>query len=407
MLTMRLSLLNMRGAGRFVVAMLVDSLGSGLFVPFSLLYFHTVADLPLLTVGLVLTIASILSLPMTLVSGRIVDQVGSRRVLIISELLLATGFFSYLLVRSIPALFAAALLATAGDRIFWVAQPTVISELASANKQDHWYGLIGSVRMIGLALGGFLAGFIISFHSIIGYKVLAGADALSFLIVLALFLPYWRERKHHPIEKLPGPGPSYKAILCDRPFLGVILSNVSFILCVFMLTIALPTYTIQALQAPGWIVGIVLALNTGLMAGGQLLFVRLLEPYRRTRILMIAGLIWCGSSGLLILALWTPQFLLIPFLIAIVCVYTVAELMHAPTANALVAQAGPVALRGRYIAAYQLSWGIGIALTPALFTLLFSLGPALPWIVLAGLTLISALVIRWLERWLPAQAVRY
>src|SRR5712692_5249117 len=112
MLTARLGLPHTRGAGSFIVAMFIDALGSGLFVPFSLLYFHTVAGLSLPVVGTVLTVATILSLPMTLITGILVDRVGTRRVLIISELFLASGFLGYLVVRTVPALFAAALLAT-------------------------------------------------------------------------------------------------------------------------------------------------------------------------------------------------------------------------------------------------------------------------------------------------------
>jgi MFS family permease len=398
MFTARLGLPHNRGTRSFIAAMFIDALGSGLFVPFSLLYFHTVAGLSLPVVGIVLTVATILSMPMTLVTGILVDRIGTRHVLVISELILAVGFLGYLVVRTVPALFASALLATSGDRMFWVAQPTLIAEVADPEEQDHWYGLVGSVRMAGLSLGGFLAGLVISLGSVLDYQVLAGADALSFLVVVALLLPYLRERNRRNIERQPNSG--YGMVLRDRPFLGLIVSNIAFILCIFMLTTALPVYAIEALQAPAWAVGIVLALNTVLMAGGQVLTVRLLETQRRTRVLVIAGLIWSASCGLLALAL------IVPHLIVVVGLYTCAELMHAPTANALVAQVGPTSLRGRYVAAYQLSWGIGMALTPALFTLLFARGSALPWMVLAGLTLGAALAIQQLERKLPAQAVR-
>ena len=404
MLITRLGLPHIRGASSFIVAMFIDAIGSGLFVPFSLPYFHTVASLPFPVVGIMLTVAAILSLPMTLVTGIVVDRIGTRLVLVASELLLAAGFLGYLLVRTVPALFAAALIATAGDRMFWVAQPTMIAEIAGPGEQDRWYGLMGSVRMAGLSIGGLLAGFVISVGSVLAYQVLAGADALSFLVVFVLFLPLLREHNRCGIERSQTSG--YHLIIGDRLFLGLVISNIAFIFCIFMLTTALPVYTIEALRAPAWIVGIVLALNTVLMAGGQTLTVRLLEPHRRTSVLVAAGLIWSGSCGMLALAIIVPRLLLVPYLITVVIVYTFAELMHAPTANALAAQAGPSAFRSRYIAAYQFSWGIGIALTPALFTLLFARGLALPWVVLTGLTLVATLAIHQLERRLPAQAIR-
>jgi MFS family permease len=400
----QLGLPHIRGARSFIAAMFIDAFGSGLFVPFSLLYFHIVIGLPLLVVGFVLSVASILSLPITLVTGFLVDQIGTRRVIVISQLLLVAGFLGYMLVRSAPALFALALLATTGDRMFWVAQPTMIAEIAGSSEQDRWYGLVGAVRMAGLSFGGLLAGFVISFGSVLGYQVLAGADALSFLIVVTLLLPQFGKSTNRNIERLTFSG--YRLILKDRPFLVLVICNIAFIFCIFMLTTALPIYAIEALRVPAWIVGFGLALNTILIAGGQTLTVRLMEPFRRTSVLVVAGLVWSGSCGLLALALVIPQPLLFPYLIAVVGIYTCAELMHGPTANALAAQAGPMTLRGRYVATYQLSWGISIALTPVLFTSLFAIGPALPWLLLAGLTTVAALVVHQLSRRLPAQAIR-
>src|SRR5258707_130728 len=404
MITKLLGLPHIRGASIFITAMFVDALGSGLFVPFSLLYFHTVAVFSLQVVGIVLTAATILSIPMTLVTGILIDRFGARRIIIISELLLAAGFSGYLVVHTVPMLFATAFLATAGDRMFWVAQPTLIAEIADPGEQDRWYGLVGSIRMAGLGLGGVLAGLLISFGSVFDYQILAGADALSFLVVIALLLPYLRAR--HQRNRMQQSISGYGVVLKDRPFLGLVVSNVAFILCIFMLTSAMPVYVIEALQAPAWMVGVLLGLNTILTGGGQMFIVRLLEKRWRTRVLVGAGLIWCGSCGLLALALIVPHFLLVPYLIIVIIIYTLAGLMHAPTANALVAEVGPTNVRGRYVAAYQLSWGIGMALTPALFTLLFTRGPALPWVVLAGLALITALIIKKIGRRLPERAVR-
>src|SRR5437763_11504459 len=109
MVTTRLGMPHTHGVGSFIAAMFIDALGSGLFVPFSLLYFHTVAGLPLAVVGIILTAATILSLPMTLVAGMLTDRIGTRRVLVISQLILAGALLGYLVVRTVPGLFVAAL----------------------------------------------------------------------------------------------------------------------------------------------------------------------------------------------------------------------------------------------------------------------------------------------------------
>jgi MFS family permease len=101
-----------------------------------------------------------------------------------------------------------------------------------------------------------------------------------------------------------------------------------------------------------------------------------------------------------------PQGLLLPSLFTAACVYALAELIHDPTSNALAAEAGPDALRGRYLAIFQLSWSIANILAPGLFTLLFTVHPAFPWLVMAALILFASMTILWIEPHLPQQAVR-
>jgi MFS family permease len=173
-----------------------------------------------------------------------------------------------------------------------------------------------------------------------------------------------------------------------------------------MLGIALPIYVAEAVHAPVWILGPALALNSLLVISCQTLVVRLLEPYRRTRAIGAAALVWCLSCSLFILALVIPHVLLIPYLFLVVTIHTLASMLYGPTASALVADLGPAALRGRYLATYEFSWGIASALTPALFTILYAMTPALPWIMLVVLVSASGMSMLWLERKLPAHVVR-
>jgi len=91
-LVSRLGLLRLCGTGGFLVALLVDALGTEIFTPISMLYVHVVARLPLPAIGVVLTIAMVLTLPLTPLTGALVDRFGARRLVIASHLLQAMGF---------------------------------------------------------------------------------------------------------------------------------------------------------------------------------------------------------------------------------------------------------------------------------------------------------------------------
>lgn len=400
----RLGIPHVRGSGAFLAALLSDALGSGLFLPFSLLFFHVAVGLPLAEVGVALTTATALTLPITPLVGTLVDRIGARQITIASRLFQATGFLAYFaLVRSIPALFCAALLVTAGSRMFYAAHPVLIAEIATADERDRWYGLVSAFRYVGYGLGGVLAGLLITAGGVASYRLLVAADVLSSLVAAVLLLRLQvpsHDGAAHPRTT------GYRVVLRDKAFIGLATGNVAFALCSVTLQIGLPVYLTATLGVPIWVVGTLFAVDTALLATMQTVIVRLIESHRRTRALIAAGLAWGGACGLYALAGSVPGFVLIPYLFVTTVMFTLGGLLHGPTASALAATSGPPALRGRYLATYQLSWGIATALAPAFFTNLFTAGPALPWLTLSGLTLAASLVVYLIEPQLPAEAVR-
>src|SRR3954451_2455680 len=70
--------LDQPGAVVFMLALLIQSVGNGLFVSFVLIYFHNVAGLKLSDVGLAITIASAVGLVANPLAGQIVDRAGAK-----------------------------------------------------------------------------------------------------------------------------------------------------------------------------------------------------------------------------------------------------------------------------------------------------------------------------------------
>ena len=404
MLAQRLGLPYMRGAIGYIAAVLIDALGSGLFLPLSLLYFQSVAALSLAAVGLTLTVATFMTLPVTPVTGIFVDLFGARRMTILSQLLQAAGFVGYLFVRTIPALVATTVLITVGTRMFYTANTTLVAEIAVPDERDRWYGLVASLRSAGIGAGGIIAGLMIVIGSRAGYQALVALNAASFLVAAVLLVR---------LQTTPGPRravalspPRYGQVLRDWPFLGFAMSNLVFVICSMVTSTALPIFILEALAAPRWTVGAVFSFTTIFAVLGQTVVVRLAEKYRRTRVLVTAGIVRSVSSALFALALLVPRGIVVPYLFIVTTLFTFGGMLHAPTASALAAEAGPVTLRGRYLAVFEFSWGLAAALAPGMFTVLYTVGSAIPWLVLSGLAVATIAPTLVLERRLPSQAVR-
>ena len=236
---------------------------------------------------------------------------------------------------------------------------------------------------------------------------LSHASTVSFACCTALFA--WLEMPRRPagIPTSPAAGPQgFRVVVADRPFCGVVLSNLAFGIARTVVLVGLPIYTLQVLKMPAWLAGVLYAEYTAMIAIGQTSIVRRLERHRRTRALMLAGWIWAVSFVLLAGAQVLPRPTIGPFVVVVTGLYTAAVMLHAGVIDALIVEAAPTEIRGRYVAVYQLSWAIANAVAPGLFTSLLAWRPSAPWIALALLALLALGSTVLVEPRLPAQAVR-
>ncbi len=363
-LAQQLGLPKMRGHEALVVAFLIDALGTGVYLPFSLLYFQKIAGLTLPAIGAALTVATVLTLPMILITGTLVDRFGGQRLVVASQILQAMGFLGYLVVHSVAMLFFMALLVMAGTRIFYAASTALIAEVAGPDERDRWYGFLGATQWLGQASGGLLAGFIVALGGSNGYRALILGNVLSFLLT-AITL-HWhplpaRQRLHLETAEPVG----YRVVLADHPFLVLVVCNIVFALASLLLSTGSPLYMVETLGTSTVVIGVLFAFSAGLSICTQTLTIRLLEPYRRTRSLAVASLLWALGYALLALAGLVPHSLLVPSLFGITAISTLAGMITTPTATALAAASSPTHLQGRYMAVYQFSWGIASAIAPS------------------------------------------
>jgi MFS family permease len=366
------------------------------------------------------------------ITGSLVDRFGARRLVVVSQMLQAIGFLGYLIVRNIPLLFATALLVTTGNRVFYAAATTLIAEVADQEEQSRWYGFVGVTQSVGLTVGGGLSGFIVTLGGPNGYRALVLANMCSFLL-MALTL-CWRRAAHQQRGRVGGPSSDqaegkrsdqiehrsddarrlrapanarggYRVILADRPFLVLVACTIVFALCPLMMSLGLPIYATETLQLSTTTVGALFAFNGLLVICTQTLTVRLLESFRRTRVLMIACLLWIIGCMLFAQAPLIPRVLLLLSLFGTVAIYTFASMIAGTMSVALVAASSPAQALGRYMALFELAWGIAGAMAPALFAWLNAADPSRVWIVLMGPVLLVCPLLLWLEARLSARAL--
>ncbi|MFG2607178.1 MFS transporter [Streptomyces sp. NPDC048514] len=390
---------------KYMLGMVVDATGSGMYLPLSLLYFHHVTGLSLTRVGAIVTAASVIGLVSNPVAGVLIDRFSARAVLVGGYVLRAAAFCTYPLVDNGVTMFAVLLPVALGDTSYPPAIQSFVAEIVRGTERDKLLALQRSLRNAGLGLGGLLAGAALALDDSGFYYVVLGAAA-GYLLSGALLSTIRTDAPAQPAGARVSRKGGYRMVARNRPFLGLTLLNIPTAFAYMVLSVALPVYITRELDAPVSLVGILYAVNTVGIALLQIPVTRVLVGYRRTRAVALGASVFALSFvTFAVLGSLSTGAALIAGVFAATAAFTAGELLHGATASALVAQAAPEETRGRHLAVYQLSWAVPIALAPTVLTALLSLSPTGMWLLLAAATTGSALGVLRLEHRLPQAAV--
>jgi MFS family permease len=382
---------------RFVTAIAIDAIGSGVFMPVSMLYFLVSTDLSLVQVGAAISLANLVTLPTGPVIGSIVDRIGAKQVLLAGNLLQGVGFVAYLVSDSFAAVTFWTVFVTLGRTAFWGSYGNIVAAISVPGEREKWFGFLGALRNIGFALGGLVSGLAITIGTQAAYTSVVVANAVSFAVAFVLLVAVpATERSRH--ERQAG---SWLTVLRDGPYRVLWLAQLTFSTAMMVLNFALPVYATTVLGLPGWVTGGVFTLNTIMIGLGQGLAVRAMTGRVRWRIMLLSNLFFAASYVVLLGATVVGITLGVVVVLSASVIYTLGELTGGPVTSALAAEAAPEHLRGRYLSLIQLAWNLSSTVTPIAFAWLLDRGDQPIWYVMLGVTLVGVAVSAWLGRVMP------
>ncbi|MFC7362903.1 MFS transporter [Nocardioides astragali] len=388
---------------RFVAAIVADTVGSGLFMPITLLYFLAMTDLSLVQIGSALSLSALLTMPGAFVIGSLVDRFGPRRMMLVGNLVQAAGMVAYLWADSLLVVALWTTLLNLGRQAFWGSFGNVVTAISAPGERELWFGFLQAVRNLGYSVGGVLAGIALQIGTDLAYESVVVVNAVTFVLAFVLLLDV---PDHRVARDDDAPVEGWGVVLRDRAYLRLVLGQLGFVAGMMVLNFALPVYVAETIDLPGWVVGAIFTLNTAMVGLGQGIVVRRMAGRVRARMMGLAQVVFVASYAMFVVAGWLPVWLAVVVMLVGAAVYTGGELTGGPVFSATAAEAAPDHLRGRYLGLFQLSWGLGGAVTPVAYTWLLAHGQTTVWWVLALVALLSAAYLQTLPRVLPAAGLR-
>ena len=385
--------------------MALNYVGTGMFVPFLLIYLHSVRGFGLQTAGLVSAAYAGVGMVVALGAGPAVDRVGARRIAAASLVLLALGLGAMPLVRQPWEAFLFVGVAGIGRGLFWPGYSTLLIGVTPAAAREGSYAVQRVTSNLGFGLGGLAAGLIVSTGDPSTFTVIFVLNAASYLLFLVA-LAFVREPARAEQDDEPSSAGGYGVVLRDRAFIGaIVLAGLFAAFGIAQLNSMLPVYAASDVGVSERGIGLIFLFNTIAILILQLPVAKLLQGRRRVAALAFTGLIWAAAWLLALAAgLWLGVVAATALLIAVAVVFAVGECLVGVVQGPLVADLAPERLRGRYTALWLTSLQLGFTLGPALGGFLLAHSAKLLWLVSAGVCVACSAAAVFLGRALPSAA---
>jgi MFS family permease len=332
--------------------------------------------------------------------GPLIDRFGSRAVAVLGNVVSAFGFLAFLLVDSAWQIGVVVAVVNVGATMFWTSSSALVALASSPTDRVRWFGFIRGLRNAGVGIGGAIGALIVGLGGDDGgLRAVVIVNAITFALsawLLSIWRPAGQPAQNGSAANSDELSPptrqiSYAAVLRDGGYLRLVLANVLLVLAAMVPAVLLAIYISDGLGINAAVAGLLLVLNTVLVAAFQTPASRLIEKVRPPVMVAIACALNAVAFGCFAVLGHAPSGYVIVGLVVAVVIYTASEIAAAPSVSELsVAMAPPPGLgQGRYLATFQLSWTVGGALAPWVLTALFSRDPALPWLLLLAISIVG------------------
>ncbi|KUN88257.1 transporter [Streptomyces bungoensis] len=343
--------------------------------------------------GLVASLHGLGGVVSSLGGGVMADRLGRRPTMLVAQSATAASVALLGFVHDPVAIAGVAFLVGLSANASRPAVQAMMADIVRPEDRVRAFSLNYWAINLGFAVSSMAAGFIAEFSYLAGFLIEAGMTAVCALVVF-LKVPESRPVRG---ERDQGDGVGLGTVLRDGRYMAVV--GLSFLVALVFQqgSVGLPVAMGRAGFSPADY-GLAVAVNGLLIVVLQIPVTRFIE-HRDPRTLLVVSSVLAGYGfGLTAFAGSVGVFALT------VCVWTLAEIVNAPTQTGLVVRLSPVHGRGRYQGVYSLSWSLAALVAPLISgAVIDRFGARWLWAMCAAVGTVAGLGYGVLMRRLPRE----
>lgn len=354
----------------------VSELGSGLTLPFLLIYLHDVRHLALSLTGLLIGGSAVIGIPVGPATGALVDKFGPRFICVGALLVNAAGALALIAVRSPLSALPALALYGIGNGSMWPAWTALFAVMVrDEGLRPRVFARNFQLLNLGLGVGSVVAGSVVRVSHPSSFELIYVIDAVTFGAVIAALALLPRRvfvRTADPADRADGAPAAgarggYREVLADRRFRWYLLSTLLLVVAGYSAVNAgFVGYATTVVHVHPSVIAWAFGANTGLIVLLQPAALRVVDSIRRTTALMVAA--GCFGSSWLVLGiagLFPRELAGSVLVVAMFGVFALGEVMLAPVGATLVTGMARPSLVGRYNATASSVFSVAGVLGPA------------------------------------------
>jgi MFS family permease len=337
--------------GRWLLSTVaVQTLGRGLTLPFTVIYLHEVRGFDLGLSGALMSLIAISGLVVTGPGGSLTDRYGARAILLggLVAMIVGNVVLAFATTPSVAAL--ALVLIGFNFGVSWPAFNALIAAVVTGDLRQRYFGVNFALVNLGIGVGGIVGGLYVDVSDPGTFTAIFLGDAASALVPMALLLGPLRHVHGRAEQPEEATGGTYREIL-RRPavrwlsgvtFLGVFVGYGQF-------EAGFPGFARQVAEVSTRTIGVAFAVNTAVIVAVQFLVLSRISGRRRTRVMVVMGVVWAvawlvaGAAGLV-----PGSALAALAMLAFMGVFAFGETLMQPTIPAIANDLASDHNRGRY-----------------------------------------------------------